>query len=76
MELARGIESSRASASKNNTDYKSAFKYHQPVGIPDYPNLMSPLEYGAGERNRTPDRLITNQLLYRLSYASITRAKL
>ena len=25
---------------------------------------------GAGERNRTPDRLITNQLLYRLSYAS------
>ena len=25
---------------------------------------------GAGERIRTPDRLITNQLLYRLSYAS------
>ena len=25
---------------------------------------------GAGERNRTPDRLITNQLLYQLSYAS------
>ena len=25
---------------------------------------------GAGERNRTPDRLITNQLLYLLSYAS------
>ena len=28
---------------------------------------------GAGERNRTPDRLITNQLLYLLSYASFTR---
>ena len=25
---------------------------------------------GAGERNRTPDRLITNQMLYLLSYAS------
>ena len=25
---------------------------------------------GAGERSRTPDLLITNQLLYRLSYAS------
>ena len=28
---------------------------------------------GAGERNRTPDRLITNQLLYLLSYASFAR---
>ena len=26
--------------------------------------------YGAGERNRTPDILITNQALYRLSYSS------
>jgi hypothetical protein len=26
---------------------------------------------GAGERNRTPDRLITSQLLYLLSYASL-----
>jgi hypothetical protein len=25
---------------------------------------------GAGEGNRTPDPLITNQMLYRLSYAS------
>ena len=25
---------------------------------------------GAGERSRTPDRLITSQLLYQLSYAS------
>ena len=30
-------------------------------------------ENGAGERNRTPDRLITNQLLYLLSYASLKR---
>ena len=26
--------------------------------------------YGAAERNRTPDLLITNQLLYQLSYCS------
>ena len=32
-------------------------------------NLSLPL--GAGEGNRTPDLLITNQLLYRLSHASI-----
>ena len=31
---------------------------------------MHPVFIGAGERIRTPDRLITNQLLYRLSYAS------
>ena len=30
----------------------------------------APDENGAGERSRTPDRLITNQLLYQLSYAS------
>ena len=28
------------------------------------------IESGAGERSRTPDRLITSQLLYLLSYAS------
>jgi hypothetical protein len=30
---------------------------------------------GAGERNRTPDRLITNQLLYLLSYASAIHSR-
>lgn len=28
---------------------------------------------GAGERNRTPDLLITKQLLYRLSYTGTVR---
>ena len=28
------------------------------------------IEFGAGRRIRTPDLLITNQLLYRLSYTS------
>ena len=31
--------------------------------------------YGAGDRIRTRDRLITNQLLYQLSYASFNRTK-
>jgi hypothetical protein len=30
-------------------------------------------ETKAGEEIRTPDLLITNQLLYRLSYASVSR---
>ena len=29
--------------------------------------------FGAAERNRTPDLLITNQLLYQLSYSSTVR---
>ena len=29
------------------------------------------LIYGAGERSRTPDLLITSQLLYQLSYAGL-----
>ena len=31
--------------------------------------LIFPRKYGAGTRNRTTDLLITNQLLYQLSYA-------
>jgi hypothetical protein len=30
--------------------------------------------FGAGSRNRTRDLLITNQLLYQLSYAGMERA--
>ena len=30
--------------------------------------LISHESHGAGEMNRTPDLLITNELLYRLSY--------
>jgi hypothetical protein len=29
--------------------------------------------FGAGEMNRTPDLLITNELLYRLSYTGLIR---
>ncbi len=39
---------------------------------PLWPLGNSPMyEYGAGGRTRTPDLLITNQLLYQLSYTSI-----
>ena len=31
--------------------------------------------YGAGDRTRTDDLLITNQLLYQLSYAGLTLEK-
>ena len=29
-------------------------------------------KFGAGEMNRTPDLLITNELLYRLSYTGLS----
>ena len=32
--------------------------------------------FGAGERTRTPDRLITNQMLYQLSYAGPNEPRL
>ncbi len=35
-------------------------------------NLLISLVFGAGEMNRTPDLLITNELLYRLSYTGTT----
>ena len=40
--------------------------------LPDFCSILGSCrgKNGAGERNRTPDRLITNQLLYLLSYAS------
>jgi hypothetical protein len=31
------------------------------------------IQFGAGEMNRTPDLLITNELLYRLSYTGVAR---
>ena len=35
---------------------------------PDIFSIAGFLFFGAGEMNRTPDLLITNELLYRLSY--------
>ena len=33
---------------------------------------VCPFLFGAGEMNRTPDLLITNELLYRLSYTGLS----
>ena len=41
-------------------------------GIPPYIKFTSANCGGAGGRTRTPDLLITNQLLYQLSYTSIS----
>ena len=40
-------------------------------GTPPVISVVKPgrVIYSAGERTRTPDQLITNQLLYQLSYA-------
>ena len=52
--------------SRKTTDLQSA-----PFGRSGtLPHLFN-LKGGAGGRTRTPDLLITNQLLYRLSYTSI-----
>ena len=43
--------------------------------LPELPNLKNTCAYiGAGAQNRTADLLITNQLLYQLSYTSPTLA--
>ena len=41
-----------------------------PASLALSPTPANRLNSGAGEGNRTPDPLITNQMLYRLSYAS------
>ena len=44
-----------------------------PLATREFPHIQFALG-GAGGRTRTPDLLITNQLLYRLSYTSILPA--
>ena len=50
------------------TDLQSAPFGHS--GIPPYEVMGCWIKVGAGRRTRTPDLLITNQLLYQLSYTS------
>ena len=52
---------------RDATDLQSAPFGHS--GTPPYKSLI---HCGAGGRTRTPDLLITNQLLYQLSYTSIS----
>jgi hypothetical protein len=54
--------------------WKNLFAAYRIRRLPDNPCLYyeyyEDLFSGAGEGIRTPDPLITNQMLYRLSYAS------
>ena len=45
-----------------------------PLATREFPQIYE--VDGAGGRIRTPDLLITNQLLYRLSYTSVSPARL
>jgi hypothetical protein len=55
----------------NGVPWKNLSRYCTVRRLPENSLLRSvELVLGAGEGNRTPDPLITNQMLYRLSYAS------
>ena len=60
-----GFEPSKSTT----TDLQSAPFGHS--GTPPYAIDAFQTDDGAGGRTRTPDLLITNQLLYQLSYTSI-----
>ena len=45
-----------------------------PLATREFPHIQ--LRIGAGGRTRTPDLLITNQLLYQLSYTSASKPAL
>ena len=63
-----GFEPSKSTT----TDLQSAPFGHS--GTPPYAVDAFQTDDGAGGRIRTPDLLITNQLLYQLSYTSISPA--
>ena len=44
----------------------------QPLLLPDHNSLIYNVDSGAGERSRTLDLLITNELLYQLSYTGVS----
>ena len=47
-----------------------------PLATREIPHIKLDSKFGAGGRTRTPDLLITNQLLYQLSYTSEQPAKI
>ena len=57
--------------SPNTADSRSEIRHACAAGKKKAAISRNPLFFGAGDRIRTYDRLITNQLLYRLSYASM-----
>ena len=53
------------------SDFSGADRVY--VATRELPHMNFVKGIGAGRRTRTPDLLITNQLLYQLSYTSISR---
>ena len=56
----------------NHRSYKQQIYSLSPLATREFPHCVSAEKRGAGRRTRTPDLLITNQLLYRLSYTGIS----
>ena len=52
----------------NHRSYKQQIYSLSPLATREFPHMKLAFLCGAGRRTRTPDLLITNQLLYRLSY--------
>jgi hypothetical protein len=71
LEPARGISAFRSlcSLQVGHSPFQCSCPSHFKTGLSSIPRSPALLKIGAGERNRTPDKLITNQLLYQLSYA-------
>jgi hypothetical protein len=74
--LARQIYSLIPLATREPLRKKPGIFIHCPAAVNACrDNLRQSHSPGAGERSRTPDLLITSQLLYQLSYASIWQLK-
>ena len=52
----------------NHRSYKQQIYSLSPLATREFPHMKLAFLCGAGRRTRTPDLLITNQLLYQLSY--------
>ena len=52
----------------NHRSYKQQIYSLSPLATREFPHMKFACLCGAGRRTRTPDLLITNQLLYQLSY--------
>ena len=52
----------------NHRSYKQQSYSLSPLATREFPHMKFACLCGAGRRTRTPDLLITNQLLYQLSY--------
>ena len=59
----------------NHRSVKQQIYSLSPLATREFPHIFCLNGVGAGRRIRTPDLLITNQLLYRLSYTGTSQAE-